>query len=109
LRLSGQIMIGSTRYRGDLVSDTGPYGFGVSIPDMTVSGSANGLTLSGDCSGVVDSVLSQVKWTLDFTCQLSVNTATPVTVQLQTTYTGGGGRCNGRQCWSDYAGYFTNQ
>ncbi|MDQ1696091.1 MAG: hypothetical protein QOJ03_1444, partial [Frankiaceae bacterium] len=62
LRLSGQIMIGTTRYRGDLVTDTGPYVFGGSIPDMTVSGSANGLTVSGDCSGVIDGVLSQVTW-----------------------------------------------
>lgn len=109
LRLSGQVVVGAARYRGDLVSAVGPYGYGPTIPDMTVSGSANGSTVSGDCAGVFDDVLSQAVWTMDFTCNLSVNGGAPATVQLRTTFPTGGGRCVDRQCWTDYAGYFTNQ
>ena len=113
LRLSGQLMIGSTRYEGDLVSDIGPYVYSSPMPPMNMSGSANGMTVSGSCAntpnGPVSSVIGQVEWTFDFNCQLAVNGGAPNTVHVRTVFNGGGGRCSGRQCWSDYKGYVTDQ
>lgn len=113
LRFSGQLMIGSTRYEGDLVSDVGPYVYAMPMPPMNMTGSANGLTVSGSCAntpdGPVTTVIGHAEWAFDFNCQLSINGGSPNTVLWRTTFTGGGGRCSGRQCWSDYKGYVTDQ
>lgn len=114
LRFSGQLMIGSVRYEGDLVSDVGPYVYSLPIPPMNMFGSANGLTVAGSCAntpnGAVSSVIGQVERTMDFNCQLNVNGGPSTTVLLRVVYTGGGGgRCSGRQCWSDYKGYVSDQ
>jgi hypothetical protein len=102
---SGQMMIGSTRYDGDLVSDVGPYVYSLPMPEMTVSGSSHGLHVTGQCSGAYDPVFSQVRNTYDFTCRLQVNAGALVTVPLRGFVTGGGGRCVSQQCWNDEDGY----
>jgi hypothetical protein len=109
LHFSGQIVIGSTRYVGDLVSAVGPYIYSLPMPDMQVTGSSNGQQVTGACGGTVDPVFSEVEWTYDFTCRLSVNGGPEVSVPLRATFTGGGGRCRGRQCWSDQRGYYLSE
>jgi hypothetical protein len=113
LRLSGQIMIGTVRYRGDIVSEVGPYVREPLIPTMQVSGSHGGLTVSGSCAnpfpGPLTQAVGQFEWTFDWNCRLAVNGGPESTVLLRTIYTGGGGRCSGRACWGDFSGYFTEQ
>lgn len=106
LLFSGQLVIGSTRYVGDLASDVGPYVYSLPMPEMTVAGSSNGLHVTGQCTGAFDATLSQVTTTYDFTCRLQVNAGPVVTVPLRGLVTHGSGRCLSRQCWRDEMGYF---
>ena len=107
LRFSGQIAIGASLFRGDLVSGTSAWVQSSDIPPVAVSGSSDGQTVSGTCSGTPDDVLGQGSSGDLFTCSLSVGSAAPVTVLLNSVYTGRFGGCSYRDCWGDSAGLFT--
>lgn len=108
LRLSGQISIGGTLYRGDLVSGTSDFIASNDIPPLSISGSGNGVTVSGTCSGTYDETLAQAGLSsYDFSCSLAVGGAPPAAVSFKTVFTSGTGTCSYRDCWGDSAGYFT--
>ena len=108
LRLSGQITIGGTQYRGDLVSGVSDPVTDGTVPPLAVSGSANGVDVSGTCTGAYDDVLAQAGVSsYEFTCTLAVGSAAPVQVPLKTVFVGGTGACSYRDCWGDSWGYFT--
>jgi hypothetical protein len=107
LRFSGQIDIGGTLYRGDLVSGVSDYVRSIDIPPLAVSGSSNGLDVSGTCSGLYDETVAQADvQSYEFTCSLAVGQAAPVTVSLKSVFDRGVGACAFRDCWGDSEGYY---
>jgi len=106
LRFSGQIAIGATLYRGDLVSDLNnpvtalPGGY---VPPLAVSGSSNGVNVSGTCNAVYNAAALY-----DLVCTLAVDSAAPVTVSLQPTYVTSIRGQSYRDGWGDDAGYFVS-
>lgn len=109
LRFSGQIQIGPQLYRGDLVSNiSGPITEG-GVPPLTVTGSSNGLEVTGTCSGDLSYPLDEVVSAYDFTCSLSIGSDAPVVVSLVAVFTNSAGGCSFRDCWGDQAGYFTTK
>lgn len=107
LRFSGQIDIGGVLYTGDLVSGMSGYVASNDVPPLAVSGSSNGMDVTGTCSGAYDGTLGQAGVaSYEFTCSLAVGTAAPVTVPLKTVLLTGTGGCSYRDCWGDSAGYF---
>ena len=109
LRLSGQIQIGAQLFRGDLVSDiSGPITEG-GVPPLTVTGSSDGLKVTGTCGGDVSYPLDEVASAYDFTCSLSIGSDAPVAVRLVAVFTNSTGGCSFRDCWGDQAGYFTTK
>jgi hypothetical protein len=108
LRFSGQINIGGTLYRGDLVSGMSDPTASNDVPPLAVSGSSNGLDVTGTCSGAFDQTVGQVAdGFYEFTCNLAVGSAAPATVSLKTALVSGTGACSYRDCWGDHAGHFT--
>lgn len=109
LRFSGQIDIGGALYRGDLASGLSDWVTSDDLPPVAVSGSSNGMTVSGTCSGIYDETSAQAGLpSYEFDCSLAVGPAAPVAVSLKSVFDGGtGGACSYRDCWGDEAGYFT--
>lgn len=109
LRFSGQIDIGGTLYRGDLVSGISDPIASSDVPPLAVSGSSNGLDVSGTCSGVHDESLAQADVdSYEFSCSLAVGAAGPVTVSLRSVFVTSTGACAFRDCWGDSEGYFVS-
>lgn len=106
LRFSGQIAIGSTLYRGDLVSATSAFVASSVIPPLPVSGTSNGVTVTGTCTGTPNETASNVAPTYSFTCSLAAGTAPAVTVTLIGVFPVSANACSFRDCWSDEAGWF---
>lgn len=109
LRFSGQIDIGGNLYRGDLVSGVSDPVASNDIPPLAVSGSSNGVTVSGTCAGTYDETSAQADVSsYEFSCTLAAGNAAPVTVSLNAVFTTGTGACSYRDCWGDSEGYFTS-
>ena len=109
LRLSGQIDIGGILYSGDLVSGTSEPVQSSDIPPLAMSGSSNGMTVTGTCSGTYDSqVVGQtgVASSYELDCSLAVGSAAPAAVTLKTVFVTGTGGCSYRDCWGDSSGYY---
>lgn len=121
LVFSGQIDLGSTVYHGDLVS-TGTATEGTpgawTMNPITMSGTGPHEQVTGECSGTLNqSATGLVVSTAtdaspdDFTCNLSLNGAAPVTVTLHAYLLGGESRVAPNpdfdSGWSDDSGTFT--
>src|SRR3954452_4205655 len=110
LQFSGQVVIGTARYVGDLVSAVAPYAPTSAITDLPISGTSAGHSVTGTCSGDINALLFLAVGTAyDLTCDLSLDDGPVVSVPLRAFITGGGGRCSGRECWRDDTGYFTHR
>jgi hypothetical protein len=115
LRLSGRLQIGSVAYTGDLVSEVTDFFFAASCPPLTITGSSNGVDVTGTCQPVPEArdvvesntgLFTREVW--DISCHLATNGGEQVAVPLRATFTSMANRGNGwTYGWSDLSGYYT--
>lgn len=92
VQFSGQVAVGSSLYTGEILSDSSGWFYihdGNPTPTVNVSGSNDGHTVSGQCTGAQ----SSSGW--DWDCNLSLDSAPSVDVALATTSGGSGIFCSG--------------
>jgi len=106
IRLSGHFKLGNVSWDGDLISGQSALVQQADIPPLAMSGSDDGHTVGGTCSGSLDPTLDQATTAYDLSCTLGVDGAAPTTLALRTVFTRQRARCSGRICWSDDAGWF---
>ena len=117
MQFSGQAAIGPSVYRGELLSALSAPVYlhdGSDIPPVDVAGSNAGHHVTGQCAGLPGGAESDVfsgGWT--FECQLSLDSATPAAVTLQTAPMTEGVICTGtgddETCDSIWTGLYDAQ